>query len=84
MTTMNKVLVEIFLPAADQSYDVYIPLESQMSEVLTLVSMLVTDLSDGKFKAMGSEVLCDAETGIIFNINMPVAELGIKNVRNSC
>ncbi|WP_378586114.1 methyltransferase [Neobacillus sp. GCM10023253] len=79
MTAMNKVLVEIFLPAAAQSYEVYIPLESQMSEVLTLVSSLLGDLSDGKYKATGSEVLCDAETGIIFNINMPVAELGIKN-----
>lgn len=76
---MNKVLVEIFLPAANTSFDVYIPLESQMSEVLALVSALLGDLSDGKYKATGNEVLCDAVSGIIFNINMAVAELGIKN-----
>lgn len=76
---MNKVLVEIFLPAAGRSFDVYIPLESQMSEVLLLVSSLLGDLADGKYKPTGNEVLCDAESGIIFNINMAVAELGIKN-----
>ncbi|MEG6533636.1 methyltransferase [Caldifermentibacillus hisashii] len=76
---MNKVLVEIFLPAANQSFDVYIPLESRMSEVLVLVSSLLSDLSDGKYKATHDAVLCDAETGIIFNINMTVFELGIKN-----
>ncbi|CEE03270.1 hypothetical protein BT1A1_3489 [Caldibacillus thermoamylovorans] len=76
---MNKVLVEIFLPAANQSFDVYIPLESRMSEVLVLVSSLLSDLSDGKYKATQDAVLCDAETGIIFNINMTVFELGIKN-----
>lgn len=76
---MNKVLVEIFLPAAAESYDVYIPLDSQMSEVLTLVSSLLSDLSGGKYKATPDAVLCDAESGIIFNINMAVAELGIQN-----
>jgi hypothetical protein len=79
MTAMNKVLVEIFLPAANMSFDVYLPLESPMSEVLVLVSSLMNDLSDGKYKATGNEVLCDAASGIIYNINMAVAELGIKN-----
>jgi len=76
---MNKVLVEIILPAADKSFDVYIPLESQMSEVLTLVSNVLSDLSDGKYKANDDAVLCDATSGIIYNINMAVAELDIKN-----
>lgn len=79
MTAMNKVLVEIFLPAAGMHFDVYLPLESKMSEVLTLVSSLLSDLSDGKYKATGDAVLCDAESGIIFNINMAVYELGIRN-----
>ncbi|OCA87677.1 methyltransferase [Bacillus sp. FJAT-27225] len=76
---MNKVLVEVFLPAANQSYDVFIPLDSRMSEVLQMVSTLLSELSDGKFKATRDAVLCDAASGIIFNINMYVSELGIKN-----
>jgi len=76
---MNKVLVEIFVPAANQSFDVYIPLDSQMSEVLMLVSSLLSDLSDGKYKASQNAVLCDAASGIIYNINMVVAELGVQN-----
>lgn len=76
---MNKVLVEVFLPAANRSFDVFIPLESKMSEVVVLVSSLLSDLSDGKYKANGNAVLCDAQSGIIYNINMAVAELGITN-----
>lgn len=75
----NKVLVEISLPAAGQKYDVYIPLESKMSEVVKLVSNALADLSEGKYKATEDAVLCDAETGIIFNINTEVAELNIRN-----
>lgn len=74
----NKALVEIFVPAAAQKFDVYIPLESRMSDVIKLVSNALSDLSDGKYKATEDSILCDANTGIIFNINVEVAELGIK------
>ena len=74
----NKALVEIVVPAAAQKYDVYIPLESKMSEVVKMVANALSDLSDGKYRATEDAILCDAETGIIFNVNMEVAELGIK------
>jgi hypothetical protein len=76
---MDKVLVEIFLPAANVSYDVYIPLACKMSEVLVLVSKVICDLSTGKYKTTDETVLCDAVTGIIYNINLSVSELGIIN-----
>ena len=74
----NKALVEIFVPATREKYDVYIPLESRMSEVIKMVSGALSDLSGGKFRANHETVLCDADTGIIYNVNMEVAELGIK------
>ena len=75
----NKVLVEVIVPAAEKKFDVFIPSASRMSEVKTLISGVVSELSDGKFKADTSSVLCDAESGTIFDINKIVAELGIKN-----
>ena len=75
----SKALVEIIVPAADVKFDVYIPLESRMEEVLRLVSAALSDLTNGKYKATDDTVLCDAESGIIFNVNMAVAELGIRN-----
>jgi hypothetical protein len=74
----NKALVEITVPVSGEKFDVFIPLNSRMSEVLPLVSGVLSDLS-GEYKATQDAVLCDADTGIIFNINMKVAELGIKN-----
>ena len=74
----NKALVEIFVPATREKYDVYIPLESRMSEVIKMVSSALSDLSEGKFRADQETILCDADTGIIYNVNMEVAELGIR------
>lgn len=74
----NKALVEILVPAAEQKFDVFIPLESRMSDVVKMVAGALSDLSAGKYKATDDAILCDAETGIIFNVNMEIAELGIK------
>ncbi|MBR2589514.1 MAG: methyltransferase [Clostridia bacterium] len=76
---MDKVLVEIFVPVANTSFDVFIPQTSKMSEIVQLVSGTFTELSGGKFKANAESVLCDAKTGDIFNINLSVYELGIHN-----
>lgn len=74
----NKALVEISVPATAQKYDVYIPLDIKMNEVVLMVAGALSELSEGKYKATGEAILCDADTGIIFNVNMEVAELGIR------
>lgn len=75
----DKALVEIVVPAAGQKFDVFIPLESRMSDVVKMVASALSDLSEGSYKATDTAILCDADTGIIYNVNMEVAELGIKN-----
>lgn len=76
---MDKVLVEIFAPVVGESYDVFIPQTSKMSEIVLLVSKSISDLSGGKFKPSESTILCDADSGNIFNINLSVYELEIRN-----
>lgn len=76
---MDKVLVEIFVPAENKRYDTYLPRASRISEITLLVSAAFSDLSKGKFIPGGDAVLCDAATGNILDINLSVAELGIKN-----
>ncbi|KAA0549165.1 methyltransferase [Bacillus sp. BGMRC 2118] len=76
---MDKVLVEIYIPASDEVYDVFIPLNSKCFEILSLLSKVMTELSKGYFIATNSTVLCDRESGAYLNINMSIEELGLKN-----
>lgn len=75
----NKVLVEVIVPAAGKKFDVFIPRESKLGEVLKLLSSALSELSEGKYKASDNAVLCDGDTGVILNVNMEAAELHIKN-----
>lgn len=40
LSEMEKVLVEIFVPALDRPFDIFIPLQSPMYEVLELIKKL--------------------------------------------
>ena len=76
---MNKVLNSVFVPVMGRTYDMFIPLQSPMTEVLDLIKKAVTELSDGRFTADRDTVLCHREDGTIININLSVYELEIRN-----
>ena len=76
---MDKVLVEVFVPVINTSYDIFIPLCSQVYEVLELIKKAVTKMSDGLFIANQTTAVCYRSSGEIININLSVYESGIRN-----
>ena len=76
---MEKVLVEVYVPGLERSFDVFIPVQSPMYEVLELIKKAVREMSDGRFVVNENTTLCHRENGTIININLSVYELRIKN-----
>ena len=76
---MDKVLVEVFIPAANASYDIYIPLACRIGDILQMISKVTADLTDGKYKSSRTTVLCDRGSGVVIDINKTAAEVGLKN-----
>lgn len=76
---MDKVLIEVYVPVLDRSFDMFVPLRSRMHEVLSLVKRAVEELSDGAFRGDENTVLCRREDGATININLSVYELNIRN-----
>ncbi|MDY4489837.1 MAG: methyltransferase [Candidatus Faecousia sp.] len=76
---MEKVLVEVFVPSLKASYDMFLPAEAMMYDVLKLICKAITDLSGGKFVSDENTILCYRGNGAIININLSVFELDIHN-----
>lgn len=76
---MDKILIEVFLPAANKSFQIYVPLHLKIYEVTFLVSKSLSELSCGLFIANNDSVLCQKDTGNILNANMSVEELNLQN-----
>lgn len=76
---MDKVLVEVFVPVLERTFDIFIPVQSPMYEVLGLMKKAIREMSDGRFAADENTAICYREDGTIININLSVYELEIKN-----
>ena len=79
---MDKVLIDIFLPAINRSFEVYIPLDSKFYEITPLVAKMLSELSNGLFISGDDSILYERKTGNILNINMSARQLNIKNGDN--
>lgn len=76
---MSKILVEIYIPAAEKTYDLFIPTHLMMYNVLKMLCKLSTEMCDGLFVADDNTVICNRTDGTILNINLSVRELALKN-----
>jgi hypothetical protein len=76
---MDKYLVEVFVPAANKTYDVFIPKNVQLFEIINLIAFQAELLSEGQFKKTLDTILCYRDNGIVLDINLLVSEANIAN-----
>ncbi|ADU31800.1 hypothetical protein [Evansella cellulosilytica] len=76
---MDKVLVEVYIPASNSTYDVFIPVKSKMHEVVHLLVNTISELTEGYFIASSDSPICDRKTGEILDINKTVEEIALIN-----
>ncbi len=76
---MNKYLIEIYLPACGKSFQLRVPRDVPLAQWLPLAARLLERQSGGLFVSGASTVLCDRQTGDIYDINRTARELGFQN-----
>ncbi|WP_027088424.1 hypothetical protein [Cohnella panacarvi] len=76
---MDRILVEVYVPAVGRTFDAYIPAVSKLREVEALLAQVLSDLSDGSFVPSPDTSLCDRKSGLALDINQSAVELGLMN-----
>jgi hypothetical protein len=75
---MNKILVNIYVPSINKSYDVYISSESCMGDIKNILGNSIEKLSNKRFISV-SNVLVDSITGKEYDNDVLVKETNIEN-----
>lgn len=75
----NRVLVELVVPVLEQSYDVYLPINRKIGNVIGLVSKMINDISGGYFVANEKNSLYSGDTGDKYPIDELVINTDIRN-----
>lgn len=75
----NKVLVSLNVPVLEQKYDVYLPVNRKVHNVIKMLKATLFDLSNGLFKVDQNYVLYNKENGMMYDMNMLVRDTDIRN-----
>lgn len=76
---MDKVLIEVYLPAADRAFDVLVPKDTKMHELTKLLSSMLSEMVKAFFLPSDDMVLCERSSGKPLDIDLSVQELAICN-----
>lgn len=75
----NKVNVDVIVPALEEQYNVFIPVNKKTIEIIFLLNKAINDLSSGCFPINDELSLIDGFTGSIYDINKTVKDNKILN-----
>ncbi|MCD7838794.1 MAG: hypothetical protein LUG65_07780 [Clostridiales bacterium] len=76
---MEKILVEVSLPAADLVYDLFVPDTMQVGMMTHLAASVFARLSNGVYAASPDAVLYERKTGKEYDVNARVRDTDIHN-----
>ena len=75
----NKVLVEILIPKFDESYNLFLPANKRIGNIVLLINKAIEEISNGNYKCNPQASLYNTETGERYEPNKMLYETNIRN-----
>ncbi len=75
----NKVLVNLIVPELNQTYDVYLPVNKKMGNIIILLNKAVYELSGGDYLLSDKNKLYNALTKELYQPDVLLINTDIKN-----
>lgn len=76
---MNKVLVEIYVPAIYDHFDIFAPIDVPIKDLNGIIASGVAELTNGKYVSSKCEQLCLKEPSGLLNPSLTLEDYGIKD-----
>ena len=75
----NKVLVELVVPDIDEVYNIFLPVNRRIGNIIELLSKAIYELSNGVFSENTKSNLYNSLTGEKYPLNSLLRETDIRN-----
>lgn len=76
---MNEIFLQLFVPSVLKTFDIKVSKALRLYEIRDMLYDLLSQDIDVDVLKKSDPILCDRESGVIFNINLSVAELALRN-----
>ena len=75
---MDKVLVSIYVPSIEKEFNVYLPINIKLLDVINSFQKDLVDMSDNNFEIIEKPVVYNDYDGKILNLNNIVKDCRLK------
>ena len=75
----NKILIKLYVPKLEEQYDIWIPINRRIYNIIDLLIKAVNELSSGYYKPSKMPLLYDKLSAKAYDINLTVLESTIRN-----
>ena len=76
------MLVKLIVPEIDTSYDVYLPVNKKIGNIVNLLNKTVSELSNNEFPVSSNNVLYNAKTNEQYISDVLLINTDIRNFTN--
>lgn len=76
---MNKILITVYVPTIEESYNLFIPINKKVGTVKKKIQESIFEMTEGNFLTKKSIRFFDRETGLDYDEALYVKDSGIKN-----
>ena len=76
---MNKILVEVYVPAIGEHFEIFAPVDIPIGVVTKVITDGVVEVTNERYVASNCEQLCLKESVGLLNSRCTLADYGIKN-----
>ena len=74
---MNKILIEIYLPASGLSYEMRIPRQLTVGRVKKMIVNFLTTKENREYTPTDDSILCDGRNGSVISNELYIDQLGL-------
>lgn len=75
----NKVLVELYVPTIDEIYNLYLPVNRKIGNIIALLNKSLTEVTNGEFVGNEYTMVYNRNTGEMYDVNLSLRETNIRN-----
>lgn len=75
----NKILIGLYIPLIEKSYDIYIPVNKKIGTIKKLIEQGLVELTDNSYIIKEDSNFYSKENGQIYDINKTVRDTDLEN-----
>lgn len=75
----NKVLVCLVVPEVGKEYDIYLPVNRKIGNIIILLNKAINELSNGEYPIANNNGLFNADTKELYKVDSLLINTNIRN-----